>query len=51
MNTNLNDEQLTLLARPIISVIENFYADPKNEEEFQKWLSKRQKDRIDELNR
>lgn len=38
MCTKLNDLQITDLARPLMSILERFYKDPKNEEDFQKWL-------------
>jgi galactose-1-phosphate uridylyltransferase len=34
----LSDEQISDLARPLGEILEKFYADPKNEEDFQKWL-------------
>ena len=30
--------QVNDLARPLVGIITKFYADPKNEEDFQKWL-------------
>ena len=38
MNPILTDEQITDLARPLVGILEAFYQDPKNEEEFQRWL-------------
>ena len=35
---NLTNEQITDLARPLVGIITKFYEDPKNEEDFQKWL-------------
>lgn len=35
---NLSDIQVNDLARPLVGIITKFYADPKNEEDFQKWL-------------
>ena len=35
---NLSDEQVNDLARPLVGIITKFYEDPKNEEEFNKWL-------------
>ena len=35
---NLSDEQINDLASPFVGIITAFYEDPKNEEEFQKWL-------------
>ena len=37
---NLSDIQVNDLARPLVGIITKFYADPKNEEDFQKWLRK-----------
>lgn len=34
----LTDEQVTDLARPLVGILEAFYQDPKNEEDFQRWL-------------
>ena len=38
LNVNLNDSQITDLARPLVGILQKFYEDPKNEEDFQKWL-------------
>lgn len=35
---NLSEVQVNDLARPLVGIITKFYADPKNEEDFQKWL-------------
>lgn len=35
---NLSDAQVNDLARPLMGILEKFYQDPKNEEDFQKWL-------------
>lgn len=35
---NLSDAQVNDLASPLVGIIMSFYEDPKNEEEFQKWL-------------
>lgn len=35
---NLTDTQISDLARPLVSIIQTFYADPENEKGFQKWL-------------
>jgi len=35
---NLSDTQVNDLARPLVGLIIKFYEDPKNEEDFQKWL-------------
>lgn len=38
VNTTLSEEQITDLARPLVGILETFYQDPKNEEEFERWL-------------
>lgn len=38
LNVNLSDSQITDLARPLVGILQKFYEDPKNEEDFQKWL-------------
>ena len=38
MSPILTDEQVTDLARPLVGILEAFYQDPKNEEDFQRWL-------------
>jgi hypothetical protein len=38
VNTKLSDSQVNDLARPLMGILEAFYKDPKNEEDFQKWL-------------
>lgn len=35
---SLSEVQVNDLARPLVGTIIKFYADPKNEEDFQKWL-------------
>ena len=35
---SLSEVQVNDLARPLVGIITKFYADPKNEEDFQKWL-------------
>ena len=35
---NLSETQVNDLARPLVGIIIKFYEDPKNEEDFQKWL-------------
>lgn len=35
---NLSNIQINDLAYPLIGIVKNFYENPKNEEEFQKWL-------------
>lgn len=34
----LTDNQINDLARPLVGILEAFYSDPKNQEEFDKWL-------------
>ena len=38
MAFELTQNQIDDLARPLVEILENFYQDPKNEEDFQKWL-------------
>ena len=38
LNVNLSDSQITDLARPLVGILQKFYEDPKNEEDFRKWL-------------
>jgi hypothetical protein len=38
MKLTLTDTQVNDLAKPLGEILEKFYADPKNEEDFQKWL-------------
>ena len=38
LNVNLSDSQITDLARPLVGILQKFYEDPKNEEDFQKGL-------------
>ena len=38
MSPVLTEEQITDLARPLMGILEAFFKDPKNEEDFQKWL-------------
>ena len=38
LNVNLSDSQIIDLARPLVGILQKFYEDPKNEEDFQKWL-------------
>lgn len=37
---NLTDEQLNDLARPLVSILMEFYKDPENEKKFQEWLQR-----------
>ena len=39
----LSDLQIKDLARPLVNIITKFYEDPKNEEDFQKWLREKEK--------
>lgn len=43
LNTNLTDEQITDLARPLIGILGEFYKNPKNEKNFQEWLKRKEK--------
>lgn len=45
LNVNLSDSQIADLARPLMGILERFYKDPKNEEDFQKWLRNVEKER------
>lgn len=38
---SLSNEQVNDLASPLVGIITKFYEDPKNEEDFQKWLQQR----------
>lgn len=49
MSLVLTDEQVTDLARPLIGVLETFYQDPKNEEEFQRWLLSTEKEKSTDI--
>ena len=40
---SLSDLQVNNLARPLVNIIIKFYEDPKNEEDFQKWLREKEK--------
>lgn len=42
MPIELTKKQIEDLARPLMGIIEDFYKDPKNEEEFQKWLRQKE---------
>lgn len=44
----LSDAQVNDLASPLVGVIEKFYEDPKDEEEFQKWLRQQQDNSAEE---
>ena len=35
---DLSKTQVDDLARPLVGILTRFYEDPKNEEEFEKWL-------------
>ncbi len=35
---NLSNTQVNDLASPLVGIITKFYEDPKNEEDFQRWL-------------
>jgi hypothetical protein len=34
----LSEKQIEDLARPLMGILEKFYQDPKNKEDFDKWL-------------
>jgi hypothetical protein len=38
LNLKLTDSQVSDLVRPLMRILEQFYQDPKNEEDYQKWL-------------
>ena len=38
LNLKLTDSQVSDLARPLMGILEQFYQDPKSEEDYQKWL-------------
>jgi hypothetical protein len=38
LNLKLTESQVSDLARPLMGILERFYQDPKNEEDYQKWL-------------
>mgnify|MGYP006956018957 CR=1 FL=1 len=40
--TCLSDEQVDELASSLVSIMTEFYADPKNEEGFKEWLQEKQ---------
>ena len=44
---SLSERQVQDLASPLVSIIAKLYEDPKNEEDFQRWL-KQQKESTDE---
>ncbi len=44
----ISTSQSVELSRPLYDIVIRFYSDPKNEEEFQKWLSN--VDNLDEQN-
>ena len=43
---SLSERQVQDLASPLVGIIAKFYEDPKNEEDFQRWL-KQQKESTD----
>lgn len=45
---NLSNEQVNDLAYPLVGIITKFYEDPKNEEDFQKWLLQRSEKSVEE---
>lgn len=50
MRVELTPNQINDLARPLVGIIEKFYEDPKNEEDFQKWLLSVEKQKSTETN-
>lgn len=38
LNLKLTESHVSDLARPLMGILERFYQDPKNEEDYQKWL-------------
>jgi hypothetical protein len=38
LNLKLTESQVSDLARPLMGILERLYQDPKNEEDYQKWL-------------
>ena len=38
LNVSISDSQVNDLTRLLVDIITKFYEDPKNEEDFQKWL-------------
>lgn len=38
LNLKITESQVSDLARPLMGILERFYQDPKNEEDYQKWL-------------
>ena len=40
-NPVLTESQIEELARPLVAIVRKFYENPKNEEDFQKWLQAR----------
>ena len=38
-NMSLDEDLITSLAKPLVSIIQSFYEDEKNMEDFEKWLS------------
>jgi hypothetical protein len=45
MQFELNPNQIEDLARPLMGIVEKFYEDPKNKEDFNKWLLSVEKSR------
>ena len=46
---SLSEVQVNDLARPLVGIITKFYADPKNEEDFQKWLLSVEKEKSTDI--
>lgn len=41
----LTQSQIHDLARPLVGILTNYYSDPKNEEEYQRWLRNVEKEK------
>lgn len=42
MQTKLLNNQINELARPLIKIISDFYANPENEKKYQEWKSQQE---------
>lgn len=41
----LTQSQIHDLARPLVGILTSYYSDPKNEEEYQRWLRNVEKEK------
>lgn len=41
----LSDDQVDMLARPLVHIIAAFFEDPENERQFQEWKRRREMER------